>query len=467
MDAAGLFRAPAALTVVFLVALTALVVKHATHRRHIEASLKAIGVTEQVENPRFEPSVEEQRRTGAGRQVSDEQYRKALHDPLSRAGHETPSRPLSVVTHRPKLTRQEFYRIARTSLEQPKYPYLAAKAPPKLPEYFKYMERELLPSRDQGQCGSCWAFAVAAMLADRASLMTGGKVRNQLSVQEMLACDNVQGGCAGGAPETALEYALNPGILPEQDYPYEQVKSDYIAPCIEKPGKRLKILPGSIRSLCEQLDDEEIGSEKHRRNILNMKREIYDSGPIIGTIMVYSDLYEYDAQGVYSVSPGAEFIGGHAIEIFGWSDENANTGEPNFRDAYWVCRNSWGYDWPSSDPDNYGWFWVRMGENTAGIESRAVRAVPEVPKKDLDPRGVKNRYDSFEEYISDAERAHFTGDPDDFGVTGKVHYISHIGVAGAESEEDYQSSFWRRLLTLLALYLLLMFLWRMYSRRQK
>lgn len=190
---------------------------------------------------------------------------------------------------------------------------------------------------------SCWAFAITGMLADRVALMTGGQIYTQLSVQEMLACDGVQGGCEGGAPETALEFAVNPGIVDDELYPYEQLKSSYISPCEKKAGKRRKVHEDSIRSLCVPMDESEIGSQKHLDNILNMKREIYDNGPIVGTIMVFSDLYDYNGQGVYSVSPSAVSVGGHAIEIFGWSDENANTGEPNFTDAYWVCRNSWGY----------------------------------------------------------------------------------------------------------------------------
>ena len=173
--------------------------------------------------------------------------------------------------------------------------------------------------------------------------MTGGRLRAHLSVQEMLACDRVQGGCDGGSPETALEYALDPGIVTEKEYPYEQLKSDRIGPCVSMKGlSRVKIVPGSIRSLCEPLEEDEVGSDKHLQNILNMKREIYNNGPIVGTIMVYTDLYDYNGQGVYSVTPGADLVGGHAMEIFGWSDESANLKEPNFQDAYWICRNSWG-----------------------------------------------------------------------------------------------------------------------------
>ena len=120
----------AAILVVFLLT------RYWTHTQHIEGVVKALGSTTDIENPRFQPSSEESRLTGSGLGLMP---------------------ALSVVTKRAKLDKEGFFALARTSLEQPPYPYLAAKAPPSLPSYFKYMERELLPSQDQGECGSCWA----------------------------------------------------------------------------------------------------------------------------------------------------------------------------------------------------------------------------------------------------------------------------------------------------------------------
>jgi len=127
--------AKATATFVAAILIVFLVTRSWTHQQHIEGTIKAIGALTDTENPRFEPSSEESRLTGAG-------------------ANQSPA--LSVQTRRAKLGRKGFYRLARTSLAPSHYPYLAAKKPPQLPVYFKYMERELLPSQDQGQCGSCW-----------------------------------------------------------------------------------------------------------------------------------------------------------------------------------------------------------------------------------------------------------------------------------------------------------------------
>lgn len=56
-----------------------------------------------------------------------------------------------------------------------------------LPKYLKYKETLLLSPRTQGKCASCWAFAIADMMADRVSLHTRGRVREHLSPEELLS----------------------------------------------------------------------------------------------------------------------------------------------------------------------------------------------------------------------------------------------------------------------------------------
>jgi C1A family cysteine protease len=229
-----------------------------------------------------------------------------------------------------------------------------------LPRYFKYKESLLVPVRSQGKCASCWAFAICDMLADRVSLYTGGSRRENLSVQEFLACflPNDFHCKRGGIPEIAYTYPMTNGLTTEAAYPYEQENNQVMAPCRPTDGPRLLDIimtsdrheryaarvfgrPGSNRSLCSMAFSNET-------NILNMKTEIFLNGPIVGTIMVYDDLYQYDAESVYTRSPGSRFRGGHAIEIYGWSDEGANTAEAGFQGAYWICRNSWGPTNPGS-----------------------------------------------------------------------------------------------------------------------
>jgi len=104
-----------------------------------------------------------------------------------------------------------------------------------------------------------------------------------------------------------------------------------------------------------------------------------------------------------------------------------------------------------------------MGVNTAGIESRAVRAIPIISSKYLVKDVVKNRYETFEEYLRDSDRAHFTGDPRDFGAEGAIQYIAHLEIAGEEKEGDIARSYGVRLLLLVVVYAAVM--WWLRKRR--
>ena len=97
-----------------------------------------------------------------------------------------------------------------------------------------------------------------------------------------------------------------------------------------------------------------------------------------------------------------------------------------------------------------------MGENTAGIESRAVRAIPEVPKEMLAGDEVKNRYHTFDEYLRDADRAHFTGDPQDFGAEGAIQYITQLEVSGVSSEASLRRNLWRSVFVVVVVYAVVM-----------
>merc|ERR550532_2294511 len=75
------------------------------------------------------------------------------------------------------------------------------------------------PVKDQGRCGSCWAFSATAAIESYAEL--AGKGLKVLSAQQINSCDKRDGGCNGGNTETAYEYVKGAGgIELESDYPY-------------------------------------------------------------------------------------------------------------------------------------------------------------------------------------------------------------------------------------------------------
>lgn len=86
-----------------------------------------------------------------------------------------------------------------------------------LPESFDLRPLGLVPPiRDQGSCGSCWAFSMTASLE---SAMLGiGKTLN-LSEQQQVSCDTAQWGCNGGLLND-FKFQINKGQALESDFPY-------------------------------------------------------------------------------------------------------------------------------------------------------------------------------------------------------------------------------------------------------
>lgn len=237
----------------------------------------------------------------------------------------------------------------------------------------------ILEIRDQGSCGSCWAFGAVEAMSDRICIHSGGKTHFRFSAEDLVSCCSSCGmGCNGGFPGQAWSYWVNKGLVSGGRYNSSQGCQPYAIPPCEHHvnGTRMPCTgddngtPKCMRT-CEKgypvpyKKDKHFGKESYSVSSEpeQIQREIMKNGPVEGAFTVYSDLLQYKS-GVYQHVEG-EALGGHAIKILGWGTEN---GSP-----YWLIANSWNSDWG----DN-GFFKILRGEDHCGIESMITAGLPNV-----------------------------------------------------------------------------------------
>lgn len=74
--------------------------------------------------------------------------------------------------------------------------------------------------KDQGGCGSCWAFA-ASTVQEAMHSIKSSQAPQRISEQEIVDCDKVSYGCSGGWSDTAWKLSQAQGSLAYDEYPYE------------------------------------------------------------------------------------------------------------------------------------------------------------------------------------------------------------------------------------------------------
>merc|ERR1712168_581623 len=111
-----------------------------------------------------------------------------------------------------------------TGLETADLSYMAA------PSSYDWRDHgAVTPVKNQGQCGSCWAFSTTGTVEGAIAISSGNLV--SLSEQNLMDCDSNNNACNGGNPYMALEYILqNGGIDAGADYPYQMARDTASTP---------------------------------------------------------------------------------------------------------------------------------------------------------------------------------------------------------------------------------------------
>lgn len=193
-------------------------------------------------------------------------------------------------------------------------------------------------SKQQGSCGSCWAFAAISSIESSHLLVNRKEV--DLSEQQILNCirikDNPEwGGCQGGNTYLAFKFLKDAGFELNQEYQqaYQAAQND----CFVQKGENIKIVNwGWVDTFYSD------GSNKPP-SIEKVKEALVKHGALGASIFVSEDK-PYLA-GWFDEKLDHKRTN-HAISVVGWDDAK----------GAWLIKNSWGENW-----GDQGFGWVKYG----------------------------------------------------------------------------------------------------------
>ena len=254
--------------------------------------------------------------------------------------------------------------------------------------------------KDQGQCGSCWAFSAVSTL--ESFMRINNRSFELLSEQELVDCSTEDYGCNGGFMDTAYDYVIeNNGLHSSIDYPYTAKDGDCKSDCCneyndkvkssilknknlelelslkkDEKDKNLKLKEGTIvlplsetdkENTTNPLDSNDSKDKKksidtqylidnleykiHRRvpgsnfrdyrffipeSVEDIKKSL-KNGPIAIALDANSFFFRFYESGVIDLPSEYSYGLNHAVMLVGFDKDE--------KGEHWIIQNSWGKDW--------------------------------------------------------------------------------------------------------------------------
>lgn len=192
------------------------------------------------------------------------------------------------------------------------------------------------PVKNQGSCGSCWAFSTVASIEGGYFLKTGKLL--SFSEQQLVSCDKVDAGCNGGLMDQGFQFVeKNGGLCTEQSYPYK-------VPIFFSPRCKRKctVVEGTAPSKFVDVASTEQSLE-----------EAVAQRPVSIGIEADQLAFQFYRSGVLTAACGTAMD--HGVEVVGYGTKNGV--------KYWKVKNSWGPSWGLK-----GYILLQRGKSVSGGE---------------------------------------------------------------------------------------------------
>ncbi|KAJ9686164.1 hypothetical protein PVL29_015183 [Vitis rotundifolia] len=221
------------------------------------------------------------------------------------------------------LTNEEFrasrnrFKAHICSTEATSFKYENVTAVPSTVDWRK--KGAVTPIKDQGQCGSCWAFSAVAAMEGITQLSTGKLI--SLSEQELVDCDTSgeDQGCSGGLMDDAFKFIeQNHGLSTEANYPYAGTDGTCNRKKAAHPAAKIN------------------GYEDVPANNEKALQKAVAHQPIAVAIDAGGAEFQFYSSGVFTGQCGTELDHGVGAVGYGTSDDGMK---------YWLVKNSWGTGW--------------------------------------------------------------------------------------------------------------------------